>query len=540
MNKLNAKENFIQKPSSISWSVGFLVCFLLFQCTTQKVSRELVAVEEAKNISPKKEYLKIHMKNGDLYVLNKWDVNESIRFIEGMGTRLDPNRKPILRNLSETDSAYPKSNSGSQKFRVPFDDIVIVETNNKSNNPGVAAMVVTSVVTVPLAISCIINPKSCFGSCPTFYVQENGEEKLVAEGFSSSISRSLEETDIDRFHFTFPPGQVSIQMKNEALETHMVKSIQLIVCEKSPENQVFESKNSRFFEVDRLALPQKAMHHATSIKEELSDVDDLEWYSLADSLDLSSQEEIFLEFENLQQAKGLVIDKRQSLMTTFLFYQMLAYSGNATGYLLHAMETRKPGFQNRIKKMYERLGGIEIAMLDKKGNWKIIEEVTESGPIASDTHLVLLPELDTDKISIRLRFTQGLWRINQVNLASIVKEVLPKRILPDQLISAGSQDSLALEKLRNPSAYLVTYPGDEYRIHFPIESSVKHQYFLESQGYYIEWMREEWLKEENFSKVKWAMIFPRKYLKKAAPLYKENETEMEAIFWNSKYATSDR
>jgi hypothetical protein len=504
------------------------------QCSTKKISRELTQVENAKELNPKREYLKVHMNTGELYILHNWKINDATKIIHGIGTHLDANRRIIASSLVDKDTNQ-LATQPELSFNLPYEDILIIETNNKSNNPGVATMILTSVFTVPLAIACIIEPKSCFGSCPTFFVQNLDNEMLVAEGFSSSISRSMEEIDVDIVDFPDVPGPMEITMKNEALETHMVRSINLLVCDREPGNSVFQASDGKFYEVGNISAPEKALYNSESIVDKVSFRDETEWFSLADSINLATKEEVFLEFENFSGLNGLVLDKRQSLMTTYLFYQMLAYTGMATSYLISEMETRKPNYKNRINKMYELLGGIEVAVKDEKGKWIEVGNIKESGPIASDMHLVKLPINKSTKLHVRLRLTKGLWRINMVNLASIKGEAIPKRIYPEKVYSAGSLDSLILIKLLDKDQYLVTYPGDEYRISFPLESLPSQQYFLESQGYYIEWMREEWLKEENITIVKKAMLFPASYLKKTAPYFKIHETEMESIFWNSKY-----
>jgi hypothetical protein len=55
-------------------------------------------------------------------------------------------------------------------------------------------------VTGAFAIACLVNPKGCFGSCPTFFVDHESEQKLVGERFSSSISKSLAAMDVDLIH----------------------------------------------------------------------------------------------------------------------------------------------------------------------------------------------------------------------------------------------------------------------------------------------------------------------------------------------------
>lgn len=514
-----------------------LIIFLgsFVQCTTQKVSRELTQVEDAKQLNPNRKYLKIHMKSGELYVLYDWKIEEAKEIVQGKGSHLDANRRPMRLYLAENQSAMPIS-SVSREYSIPFDQIVIVETNDKSKNPGVAALVITSVLTVPAAIACIANPKSCFGSCPTFYVEDVGTEKLVAEGFSSSISKSMEAIDVDRLDFFETIRPVELTMKNEALETHLIKSLSLLVCDKEPGNRVFQASDGKFYEVEHNAIPLNASYSSNSILGEISHRDSTEWFSLADSFNLATKEEIFFEFKSFTGSNGLILDKRQSLMTTFLFYQMLAYTGLSTSYLISEMETRKPKYLSKINKMYDLLGGIEVSVMDADGKWLVVDQITESGPIASDMHLIALPDVNSEKLIVKLRLTKGLWRINMVNLTQIKGESIPTRTNPERVWAGDSEDSLTLDKLINKEKYLVTYPGDEYRIVFPIESTPSQQYFLESEGYYIEWMREEWLREENMATVKKALLFPNTYLKKTAPFYKLHETEMESIFWSSKYA----
>lgn len=525
------------KPSRNLFFTFSLFLIINFQfCTTQKVSRELAQVENAKQINPNSKYLKVHMTNGELYVLNKWEVFEANRIIKGSGNHLDINRKPVTKNRGEFQSAKPTAYTASSNFSIPYEEILLIETNYLGKNPGVATLIITSAITVPLAIVCISNPKSCFGSCPTFYTQDSENEKLLAEGFSSSISQSMEETDVDLLDFPFAQGPVEITMKNEALETHLVKSISLIACEREPGNSVIQGSDETFYEVGNLTSPLKATHNSLSIIDKLSSNDDLEWFSLADSSNLATKEEIFLEFDTPQEFNALIIEKRQSLMTTYLFYQMLAFTGMSTSYLISEMETKKPNYKNRINRMYELLGGIEVFVMDEKGKWVDAGTVKEAGPIASDMHLLKLPYSSTDKLKVKLKLTKGLWRMDMINLAQIKGEREPKRYYPEKIYAGGNLDSAALNKLMDSKQYLVTYPGDEYRMTFPVEAVASQQYFLESQGYYIEWVRDEWLKEENLSYAKKAMIFPSSYLKKTAPFFKQQEAEMETIFWNSKYS----
>ena len=96
-----------------------------------------------------------------------------------------------------------------------------------------------------------------------------------------------------------------------------------------------------------------------------------------------------------------------------------------------------------------------------------------------------------------------------------------------------------LENLVDNERMLVTNPGDSYTLSYELPDEGRYQIYLETQGYYVEWMREEWRREENPDMVKLMINHPRKYLNKLAPKYKQIEGEMEEIFWESKFRNID-
>jgi hypothetical protein len=82
---------------------------------------------------------------------------------------------------------------------------------------------------------------------------------------------------------------------------------------------------------------------------------------------------------------------------------------------------------------------------------------------------------------------------------------------------------------------LVTLPGDEYTFTFKLPAG-DSELFLDTRGYYLEWLRREWMAEEN--PVRAAMMFaaPRLALRLLAPEFKRIEPGMEKQFWSSRYA----
>ena len=82
----------------------------------------------------------------------------------------------------------------------------------------------------------------------------------------------------------------------------------------------------------------------------------------------------------------------------------------------------------------------------------------------------------------------------------------------------------------------MTQRGDAYRITFdlPVEA-VNATLFLETEGYYYEWMRGEWAGEEN--PLMAALIFsdPAAALVAMAPAFKTREANLEESFWSSRF-----
>jgi len=146
------------------------------------------------------------------------------------------------------------------------------------------------------------------------------------------------------------------------------------------------------------------------------------------------------------------------------------------------------------------------------------------GPLASDVTVVPLPSDATGRV--RLRLARGHWRIDYLASARLGAQVEPLAIEP------SSVEGLHVFQ-RGP---LTTLPGDVYVYSFSLPSDGQYELFLESQGYYLEWMRAEWLSEEYPLRASQVLLNPRQLLRDMAPEFKRQEAGMEALFWGSRYA----
>jgi hypothetical protein len=225
------------------------------------------------------------------------------------------------------------------------------------------------------------------------------------------------------------------------------------------------------------------------------------------------------------------------LLSTYLFYQALAYMGRSAGSWLAALERQDASTRERSRGINRVLGGIEVLVQDENGAWITAGQTNETGPLAIDTRLVPLPRLHSGPAKIRLRLTRGHWRLDYVALARLDERVAPMRLRPVKVYRGEVVDENAKKLLLDSASVLTTLPGDEYKFVYRLpEDFSRYELFLESRGYYLEWMREEWLKEENPARAAMMFLNPKGALRAMAPEFKKVEAEMEKMFWSSRYA----
>lgn len=108
---------------------------------------------------------------------------------------------------------------------------------------------------------------------------------------------------------------------------------------------------------------------------------------------------------------------------------------------------------------------------------------------------------------------------------------------PARVLRHGHDDARTLASLLGEAPPLVTQPGDTLAIvHELPRAAERAEIFLESRGYYLEWIREAWLAEENAERLMRMFLDPAGSLREMAPEFKRLEPEMERSFWGSRYA----
>jgi hypothetical protein len=474
-------------------------------------------------------YLQLHLRDGSFVRLEPWALDLSGTSVLGNGVRLDRDRVEVARGA----------------LTVPVDSVALCVAASPEGMPPalkaltivvVSVLALAGVALIAFAIACAADPK-CFGSCPTFYVTDGRDPTLQAEGFSASIAPALEATDVDALWRARPRGRtLEVEMRNEALETHVVRSVRVLAARRPAGGRIVAAADGAFWQALALVPPTRATAAERDVARSLAVVDGFERVSDPDSSDLAARETLELEYPPTPGPMGLVVASRQTLLTTYLFYETLAAMGPSTGTMLAALERSDHTALDRATALGRALGGIEVQVPDRDGAWSTVESLAETGPLATDVKLVRLPDPPAGPVRVRLRAARGMYRLDATLLARLGERVEPMRLEPAEVRRGAVRDEDARRALRDPARTMVTGPGDTYTLRYRLpDDAARLELFLESRGYYLEWMREPWMKSGDPARLATLLLDPERALRDLAPAYARERPGLEDWFWRSRY-----
>lgn len=501
---------------------------LLQSCASTEIPRSFYnsvgKTLEKYNADPEsRAVIKAHMKDGGLVVLKRLSYIDTLAgFIKGDGIFYDYNR-----NIVKQD-----------EISINTDSVLIYEINEDLElKDGMMVIAPLAIVNVAATIACLAAPAACFGSCPTFY----SEDALSVfdsrgEGFSNAITPSFEYGDVDDLRLSAQSGTFSLIMKNEAQETHCLREVQVWAFPVKDNEEIFMTRAMDFYSSTEVFGLHKAYKNDELVTDVLATADGEEYFSSADADNIAAKEELILEFEaaDIGEDLALILDFRQTLMTTYFVYSAMAYMGDEVSDIFAKIEREKDMYAKLKDGVKSELGELEVHLWNEERQvWDFQSSLYETGPIAVNRQIVPLTG-PAENIKIKLAMNKGLWRIDYAAIVSLDKKLSPQKINASALKKNGGPNQYALNKLNSSSEQLISLPGDHFEFLYEMpDAQQKYKLHLYSKGYYMEWMRKEWLADKNLFKLNQMMQHPERYLKKEAQAYKEYEKIMEEVFWSS-------
>ncbi len=463
-------------------------CLLLISCVTVR-HIEITPIEAGEDAEPPivvESPVKAHLVDGSTVMFPR-GLTVAGNKIKGQGYKYD-----ITLELTEPIT------------EMHLDDVAAIESYQDVVNTG-ATVAATTVTTVGGGIAGLALLKAVFGSCPTTYSIDSGEPILEAESFSYSIAPGFEARDVDRLGIaSIDQSAIELEMRNEALETHYVNHTELLEVVHAPEETVYPGPGGQPVIVDNLRAADVAVDRSgRRIDEIVGAADGNAWSTTTELLRnvSASDMEDFIELEFDIPASGeslaLVLKLRNSLLNTVLLYDvMLDGQGfRALDWMSNDLGRLWPKY--KLARWYREKMGMRIAIWDR-GRYKNVTSVGDTGPIAWNELAIPLPATIDDKLKVRLSFVADNWRIDQVALATGARTAKVRKIaVTEVLSSSGVELPDAKHNLREADdAYVVTRPGEYIRLRFDVGNAAVDKdrtWFLAAEGYYIEWMRKNWL-----------------------------------------------
>lgn len=384
-----------------------------------------------------------------------------------------------------------------------LDSVVGMESYEFATNAG-ATLILSVLGTLGAAALAGGAAVAIFGSCPTFYSDSAGTWQLEAEGFSYSIAAMFESRDVDRLRTTTAAdGSVQIEVRNEALETHYINHLELLDVRHAADEIVLPDAAGRPVAVRQQLTPLRANDRAgRNLLGILATADGATTRSDRELLERSGGDDID-DFIDLTvpvppgaDSVALVLRLRNSLLNTVLLYDVMLGSRGLKSLEWQSTSLREIGPALEVAQWYS--GNMGLRVLEVTGNvTREVARLRDTGPIAWKDVALMLPAPRTATMHLRLEYVVDNWRIDRLTIAAVRRPAIRRLPLAAAIDSRGQADVGALASLAAPDTrYLQTIPGQRFTAVWHPErltDGTARTFLLASQGYYIEWMRRDWL-----------------------------------------------
>lgn len=390
---------------------------------------------------------------------------------------------------------------------VPLDSVLGAEVFEQRVNEGrtlayAGGTVLAAAATVELL-------KVLLGSCPTIYSDSAGVARLEAEAFSYSIAPMLERRDVDRLSAQpDAAGMLTLEVRNEAMETHYIDQLQLLEVKRRADEDVFPSFEGPPVAVrSPLAATRITDRAGRDLRRVLAHVDESIFSTDSGTLARAAapgapaalqQDWIDITVPRPQgrDSVALLLRMRSSLLTTVLFYDYILARPGARSLDWVASDMSRIATLAQMGRWYASTMALRVAV--RVGDrYEQVAQLADFGPIAWRSIAIVIPAGTGDSVNVRLSFLPDEWRIDQIAFAADVRRAPPRLLEPAAVTtSAGISQPDARAALASADEQrLSTSPGDRMFVRYDVgRDSTPRTFLVAARGYYSEWLRGSWMK----------------------------------------------
>lgn len=392
--------------------------------------------------------------------------------------------------------------------------ITVYESKMEGARAGASVLLyLFGVPSAAISVYCLSCPKCCFGSCPTIYSFDGLKYNFETELFSYSIAKQMEENDLDHINQEIPDnGIYKLKVTNEAMETHYINNISLILASHPKGTKLYSSSAGKYIQISKPETQYRVTNREGIDVTSLVNSQDEIYYRSSLEMVKKMYDGICYDWldvkakvpQSSRKAK-LLIRYRNTLLSTILFYEVVLGSQGINAVNWINKMNKDELYASQFNFVYQTFSGIGIyenndGELTKRGhfgdagplNWKY-----SAGEIYPD---------GSGELNIRLQFVPDNFMIDYIaldysedNASGItLEEIFPAGIKPydgEEIENISGLLKYADDK------YLVTNPGDSYMLDFKIEkkNSCEQTVFIKSRGYYNEWIRGNWVRNNHLT-----------------------------------------
>jgi len=427
---------------------------------------------------------KAHLKDGSVALFDKgFTLTNGALVGEGQQYDLTRSQRTLITSL-------------------PMESVAILEYYDKKLRPLESSLGTAGAVLASLPLL-----KAIFGSCPTVYTLDDGHHSLEAELFSHSIARRLEGRDLDRLEGGAPQnGEFSLRITNEALETHYINQLSLVAVDHAPGQEVFPTPD-RQFAFFGTAAPLTEARSKTGRDVRLAVARrDSQWYASDPALitalakgKIDDWIDVAVQAPPGARTMTVALRARNTLLTTVLLYDVALRSQGVRALDWMGADLGNPLAAWRLHRWFSENFSIRVERRDGDSTHDVAR-IDPTGPIAWHQVAQRIPVHAGENVHLRFSFLPDNWVIDWIGVSFDAAEAQrAEEIAPGALSCARiGQRANAADLGKRDKAYLITSPGDHCMVKFavgPPPGAMQRNYFLRSRGFYIEWLREEWLAE---------------------------------------------